>query len=116
MAVDRQAKPSRTVQLDTGMAMTLSCSPARDPDASPPKPVPEAAATSQQRDSGKVSQRINGLPIQQHREEDVGAVGHAGAGDMTQRLTGSDVAPSLGNGRHEVAQVGVERHQPARVL
>ena len=30
MMADRSDKPSRTVHFDTGMAMTLSCSPARD--------------------------------------------------------------------------------------
>ena len=50
MQADRSDKPSRTVQFDTGMAMTLSCSPARDPDPSPSKP---RLSETQQRGTAK---------------------------------------------------------------
>ena len=52
MSADRADKPSRTVHFDTGMAMTLSCSPPRDGSAAPAKPMP-SAAESQQRGTVK---------------------------------------------------------------
>ncbi len=45
MPTDRTDKPSRTVQFETGMAMTLSCSPSRD--ASADKQAPSAAPIQQ---------------------------------------------------------------------
>ena len=53
MPADSSDKPSRTVQFDTGMAMTLSCSPSRDPDASPSKRQSDAAAAPPQRGTAK---------------------------------------------------------------
>ena len=52
MPTDRSDKPSRTVQLETGMAMTFSCSPARDQATSPDKPDP-ARTQAQQRGNAK---------------------------------------------------------------
>lgn len=51
MPANRPDKPSRTVQLDTGMAMTLSCSPARDSEPSPVRL--DQAASGQQRGTAK---------------------------------------------------------------
>ncbi len=50
MSTIKTDKPCRFVQLDTGMAMTLSCSPARDAD---PAPAKTAASEPQQRGTAK---------------------------------------------------------------
>ena len=42
-------KPQRTVQFETGMAMTLSCAPRREPEAQVATPQPAAAGAPQQR-------------------------------------------------------------------
>ena len=53
MPTDRSDRPTRTVQFDTGMAMTLSCSPPRDSDAPPAKPSADGAPEAQQRGTAK---------------------------------------------------------------
>ncbi len=52
MSSGKSDKPSRTVQFDTGLAMTLSCGPMREGDAAPGKPSP-AATEAQQRGTAK---------------------------------------------------------------
>ena len=64
----------------------------------------------------QVGERVDGLAVDQDGEEDVRAVGDAGAGHMSQRLACGDVAFALRDGRHEVAEMGVERDHAARVF
>jgi len=59
---------------------------------------------------------VDGLVAAEDGEEDVGAVGDTGAGDVAEGLTGADVAFALGDGRDEVAEVGVEGDGAVGVL
>ncbi|WP_158743403.1 hypothetical protein [Acidisphaera sp. L21] len=53
MPDDRPEKPSRTVWFETGMAMTMSCSPSRETGALPQKQAPANDEGRQQRGTAK---------------------------------------------------------------